>query len=298
MRATRWLVLAAAPAILGLLLVAALVLAESPQSHAARILAAVAIAAAIISALLAWSATRRLAEQLDRLADAARSASSARDDGTRREHAAEAKAGEAMELLRSAVQTIGAQLKDVQLPLHILLASPFGDLNENQEEILAAARGATDEADIQLRQLAKLVELERGDVVIVPQPMNLAELLRPALSIAEARAEKAGVHFRAHISPTAPRVIVDPVHAQEALSALLTEAVADTSPDGEVKVDAADDESLRIRIVVTHDVAPATPSLGSRLARRLIEAQHGQVHEATGQTIIELPHEQLAAVAR
>ena len=296
MRVVRWLLLAVAPAILGLLLAAALAVWEFPTAHTTRVIAALAILIAGISTLLVWRVARQVAERIDGLADAARSVSDARDDGTPRERAAEAKADEAVELLRGAIQTIGQRLNEVQLPLHILLASPFGELNENQEEILAAARNATDEADIHLRRLEKLVELERGTVVIVPQPMNLADLLRPALSIAEAHAAKANVHFRAHVSLTAPRVIVDPVHAQEALSALLTEAVKETAPESDVTVDAAEDDLGGIRIVVTHDAAPATVPLGSRLARRLMEAQHGHVREAPGRTIIEVPHERLGVV--
>ena len=45
-------------------------------------------------------------------------------------------------------------LGQVRISLHILLENRFGDLNENQEELLGAARAAADEADAELRKLA------------------------------------------------------------------------------------------------------------------------------------------------
>lgn len=230
-------------------------------------------------------------DELEAQERALRDAIDSRDDWAKRQRAAEASERESLGLLAEAVDSMGRWMKEVQLPLHILLSSPFGELNENQEEILAAARSATDAADVHLRQLAKLVELETGEVSIVPQPMNVAELLRPALAIAEARSANAHVSFRANVPQNGPRVIVDPVHAQEALSALLVEAVERTAAGGEVRVDSTDDERGCVRIVVIHGEAPATISLVHRLARRLVEAQHGELLESPGQTIISLPRE-------
>ena len=51
-----------------------------------------------------------------------------------------------------------AQLDEVRLPLHILLESRFGDLNENQEELLRDARAAADAIDVALRRLGQLAE--------------------------------------------------------------------------------------------------------------------------------------------
>ena len=201
----------------------------------------------------------------------------------------EAVAATAFELLQNAVASIGARLREVQLPLHILLSSPFGELNENQEELLAAARDATDAADLHLRQLAKLLDLERGATVMMPEPISLQDLLRPALAIAIARAAQSRIDVQVHLPESAPRVLVDAVHAQEALSAILTSLVSEIPERSAILVDAAEDESGAVRIVVNHEEVARAQSLEWRFATRLIEAQHGRVCQERGRITIELP---------
>lgn len=212
-----------------------------------------------------------------------------RGGGTRREGGADARAAAAFELLDNAIAAISARLREVQLPLHILLSSPFGELNENQEELLAAASDATDAADLHLRQVAKLLDLERGVIVMMPEPISLQDLLRPALAVAIARAKQRRIDVQVHIPDSASRVVVDPVHAQEALSAILTSLVNRIPERSAVVIDAAEDESGGARIVVNHEDMATAQSLEQRLATRLIEAQHGRVCDERGRTTIELP---------
>ncbi|HEX5408976.1 MAG TPA: hypothetical protein VFW89_04325 [Gemmatimonadaceae bacterium] len=207
-----------------------------------------------------------------------------------REGSADSRVAEAFVMLENAVEALAMRLSEVQLPLHILLSSPFGELNENQEELLAAAREATDAADLHLRQLAKLLELERGAMTMMREPIGLQDLLRPALAIAEAHAKQRRIDFQVRISGTAPRVVVDAVHAQEALSAILTSLVQRVPERSDISVDAVENESGGVRIVVNHEDAELTRSLEQRLATRLIEAQHGCVRDERRQTTIVLPH--------
>lgn len=212
-----------------------------------------------------------------------------RGGGTRREGGADARAAAAFELLDNAIAAISARLREVQLPLHILLSSPFGELNENQEELLAAASDATDAADLHLRQVAKLLDLERGVIVMMPEPISLQDLLRPALAIAIARAKQRRIDVQVHIPDSASRVVVDPVHAQEALSAILTSLVNRIPERSAVVIDSEEDESGGAQIVVSHEDMATAQSLEQRLATRLIEAQHGRVCDERGRTTIELP---------
>jgi signal transduction histidine kinase len=220
---------------------------------------------------------------------AERHAMNERGGGTMREGGADAREAAAFERLENAVTAISARLREVQLPLHILLSSPFGELNENQEELLAAASDATDAADLHLRRLAKLLDLERGAMAMMPEPISVQDLLRPALAIAVARAKQRRIDVQVHIPDSAPRVVVDPVHAQEALSAILTSLVNGVPERSAIVVDAAEDESGGARIVINHEDAAVAQSLEQRLATRLIEAQHGRVCDERGRTTIELP---------
>jgi hypothetical protein len=64
--------------------------------------------------------------------------------------------------LDALVATAAERMREVLLPLHILLENRFGDLNENQEEMLEAARRSADAADAALRHARRVVERARG----------------------------------------------------------------------------------------------------------------------------------------
>jgi signal transduction histidine kinase len=246
------------------------------------------------------------ADELDdieaRVAGLSTAVERAREEALRQEKEAVDRAQEIEELLQGVTERFAARTQEVQLPLHILLSSPFGDLNENQEEMLGAAMSAVDAIDTELRELQKLVQLNRGELSIVTQPMNLSELLRPTLAIAAARAEVAHVQLRPFVSDTAPRAIVDAVHAQEAMTSILTDAIAHTAEGGDVDVNAGEDDHGRIRISITRRPmiagAATTVPLELRLARRLLEAQGCSVTNDAAVTVVEMPSETASPVTR
>jgi signal transduction histidine kinase len=216
-----------------------------------------------------------------------------------RERPAEERAATYARLLEEVLRIVPARLEESQLPLHILLESPFGELNENQEELLGAALNAIQAADIEVRQLRKLIDLERGRVSFVKQPMGVAELLRAPLAIAAARAEKAGVSHRWSVPIELPRVLVDPTHMSEALTTVLGLAIGRTPAGGALLVEARETEgSERVSISITHgngahaDGANDSAADGL-LARRTIELQGGTITDGTQRTVIELPAERL-----
>ena len=227
----------------------------------------------------------------------------AREDAQRHEREAVEHAREIEGMLQAVTTRFAARAQEAQLPLHILLSSPFGELNENQEEMLGAAMSAVDAIDSEVRELRKLVQLNRGELSLVTQPTNLAELLRPTLAIATARAETAQVQLRPMISDTTPRVIVDAVHAQEALTSILTDAIVHTEKGGDVDVEGSEGDRSRVRIRIvrrppsTAAAADAMP-LEMRLARRLLEAQGCSVRSDGPVTIVELPAESASHVQR
>ena len=210
-----------------------------------------------------------------------------------RELEASDRGASAATLLRDTLDEVTARLEEVQLPLHILLASPFGELNENQEEMLDAAHTAADAADQRVRQLRKLIALDAdGGPPPRPQPTALRELLRAPLAIAEARAAAARVVLRVTLAEAPRRVLADPTQTQEALTALLADAVANAPAGGEVVVDAGDDDAGGSRIVVGAGGGARPEDVAVRLARRLIERQGGRLVRAGGRTELTLPAEE------
>jgi signal transduction histidine kinase len=248
----------------------------------------------------------RDADELDRIEATVAGLSSAvvraREDALRQDREALERAREIEALLQAVTARFAARTQEAQLPLHILLSSPFGSLNENQEEMLGAAMSAVDLIDTDVRDLQKLLQLHRGELSIVTQPMNLAELLRPTLAIAAARAESAHVQLRHVVSDTAPRAIVDAVHAQEAMTSILTDAIAHTASGGDVDVDAGEGDRSRLRVSITRRPVLAgaadAVSLEMRLARRLLEAQGCSFTSDGAVTVVDMPSETASHVAR
>lgn len=219
----------------------------------------------------------------------------ARADGERRAKEAESREAEYTAVLDEVARLLASRLENAALPLHVLLSSPFGSLNENQEEMLTAAQSALDDADMEIRRLRSLLALDRGALTVTRQPMSLSELLKPALATAQARGRDAHVTVQPTTSSTAPRVAVDPMQVQAALTTIFVHAVARAPLGGEITIIAEEGEEGRIRITVRSSngagTAPDEPSLELKLARRLILLQHGTLDESSGQTIIGLPAE-------
>ena len=222
----------------------------------------------------------------------------ARDEAIRKEREAMARAEEYQSILADVMDLMAARLQDAELPLHVLLSSPFGALNENQEELLSAAQSAIGVADSEVRNLKQLIELDRGAVPVRLQPVNLAELLRPALAIASAHARRAHVDLQADVSDSAARVIVDPIQVQEALTAILDWAVSSATSDSPLIVRAADDDSGVIGVRVSHTTISGDARLPVTMliASRLIAMQRGTVTRGTGSLTVQLPSETMPSL--
>jgi hypothetical protein len=307
MRVGQRLFLAVLPAILGVFTVAALAYFGQYARSAPAALIVIAIVVSLASLIVAWHNTRYVAQRIEQLASEARQNRSAHTDELDDiEHAvretraqAEQRTATYLRLLDEVLRVVPARLEESQLPLHILLDSPFGELNENQEELLGAAQAAVEVADLEVRRLGKLLELERGAVKFVIQPVGVTELLRAPLAIAAARAEKHGVGHEWHVPTTMPRVLVDLSHMQEALTSALGHAI-DRSTEGERVVlnvgESADGSHVQLN--VTHGAKGRAFSCDDLLSQRTIELQGGSLRDDDGSTMIELSAEQLNGLSR
>jgi len=312
MRVGTRLLLAVVPAVIGIAAVAGLAYWGQYAHEAPAVVVVIAAIGAVASLLLAWQNTRYVARRVERIA--AKSASSGRGGGdeleriersvggleeavdaerargAEREAAAARRAAAYQAHLSEILASTGDAVQAVQLPLHILLDSPFGALNENQEEMLEAARAAAEQLDVRLRQARKLLDVERGAVAVRVRPIGLPELMRPALAIAEARAAKRGVTFESAVSPVAPRALVDPMHAQEAVTLALGEAIERAAPGSTLRADAeaSGDHAVSIRV---RGAGAISGSIPLELAEALLRAQHGTLRREDDGLTIELPAE-------
>ena len=94
------------------------------------------------------------------------------------------------------------RLEEVRLPLHILLENRFGDLNENQEEMLGAARAAAEATDADVVALRTIAELDLGTRTLRRDRILPGDMIRALVPTLQADSRK-GRRYAA--APTSSR---------------------------------------------------------------------------------------------
>ena len=191
-------------------------------------------------------------------------------------------------LLADATGDAMKQLDEARLPLHILLDNKFGDLNENQEEMLAAARSAVEQADLRLRRLREIVDIDAGRVPLRKDAVRTGDLITSLLPGLNAQGQEAGVEVTADLAPALPRVTGDRAKLQEACGLLLSERVRGLPPGSRVSISAEPSGDV-VKIDVKHPGGVEGTGADTALARRLIAAIGGTVEDHDGITTITLP---------
>jgi signal transduction histidine kinase len=227
-------------------------------------------------------------DAIERVVDRHASAlAKAEADRVRAEETASARIREHGELLAQVTAAVSHALDEIRLPLHILLENRFGDLNENQEEMLVSARAAAESSSADLRRLAELADLDRGQLVLRRDRVHLADVIESLKPTLESEAARAGVRIETSVAPALPPMLADRGRLQEALALVLADCVRRTSRGGTVRI-AVEGVGGALRMDVTHG-APSAADLGSALAERLVDAHGGRVERSDGRTIITVP---------
>jgi two-component system sensor histidine kinase KdpD len=266
--------------VLGLFTVAGLAYWGHMYRSAPQWAIAIAAVAALGSLLLAWGNLRHVAQLSGAVTEA-------EADSRRRELAASERVQEYAALLAETSSALARQVDEIRLPLHILLANHFGDLNENQEEMLAAAKSAAEAAAVELERLKEIADLDRGALRLRREPIRIATLLDGLRPILQADAERTRVTVVIDVDPRLPRVAGDRVRLQEALAILLRHAVRQAVPGTKLLIAAACDGSdVSIDL---GDAAATTLDADVALARRVILAHGGRLEPRAGGTRLRLP---------
>ncbi|MEP6621120.1 MAG: hypothetical protein ABJE47_17470 [bacterium] len=190
-------------------------------------------------------------------------------------------------LLASVADASAKRIEEVRLPLHILLENHFGDLNENQEEMLGAARTAAEAADADMLLLRQIAAFDLGDRLMRRdriKPSDLLDALRPML-IAAAEHNNGTVEF--DVAPLLPAVIGDRAMLHDALVTLVRGAVECAAHGATTRVGAERHEG-DIRFSV-HGGGVAPPSVRWVAGVRVIQAHGGSVGRTENEEWIDLP---------
>lgn len=190
-------------------------------------------------------------------------------------------------LLAETASAVSHQLDEVRLPIHILLENHFGQLNENQEEMLAAAGAAAEAAGIELSRLREIAELDRGALDFRRDRVRVGDLLQALTPQLEADGERAGVRVTIDVPPGLPCVAGDRLRLQEALELLLRHLVRHALPGNVVTIGAGQD-GKEIAIDVAGGPAPMLDA-NVALAQRIVLAHGGRMDARDGRMRVVLP---------
>lgn len=221
---------------------------------------------------------------VDRLSSAVELAEADKAD---RERRFEQRARDYALLLASVADASARRLEEVRLPLHILLDNHFGELNENQEEMLGAARAAAESADADMVSLGQIAELDLGSRPLRRdrvKPSDLVEAMRPMLL---SSAESARATLELDVTPLLPSLVGDRARLQDALVTLLRGAIEHAIPESRLRLEVhGDGRSIRFTMSGGGE-APA--SVRWAVAARVVQVHGGTVERRADGVTIGLP---------
>jgi signal transduction histidine kinase len=306
MKVSQRLFLGVIPSVVGLFTVAGLAYWGQYAHTAPQLVVWAAGAATVLSLVVAWWNTRYVAHRVERLASTkggdgeadeldviqqrvellGEAATAAKADAARAAEDAGRRNIEYATLLAEAATSASKQLAEARLSLHVLQDNHFGELNDNQEEMIAAAREATEAAEVELNHLREIADIDRGALALRRDLVKPGEIIRSLLPLLNAQATKQGVRILSELEPALPRVVGDRGRLQDALGLILKDAVRYAVPSTSVSVHASS-QPTTVTIVVNHS-SPHSYTGDVALADRLIRAQGGSVTHTGDATTIAL----------
>ncbi len=309
------LLLGIAPALLAVVLVLGLAYYGEIGRQAPGYVVTGSFILACLSLYVTWSNTRYLAARIRRLAGgvdpAGADAAIPEDDELGRIEQVVGKLGTALAdseaerrrmlmvheanqreqatILGATVRDTMARLDDIRLPLHILIDAPFGELNENQEELIETARTAADALDAALRRLTTICDVDRGAVSVLLERISVNEVIRGVVPMLRASAERRNLQLDVTLDPSMPRVAADRARLAEALALLGNEAAWNAREGAEPQISTGARESY-----VWVAMSPMNSAVNAGrpehvVATRLITVQGGTVITDGEQLEIRLP---------
>lgn len=210
-----------------------------------------------------------------------------------RERAAAARLHEAGALIRATAADLGGRLDEVRLPIHILLENRFGDLNENQEEMLGVARAATDTAAEGVRRAITVLAAEDGVLALRRDRIHGGELADGLVIRMRTAAEARHVRLEAVVEAPLPSLSGDRMQLQEALKALFVSAVMQATDGSSAALRVwGGDGSLRLTL---RYVGASIAGMPVRYGEALVAAHDGAVSVLAGEVSVRLPVAVMAA---
>jgi two-component system, NtrC family, sensor histidine kinase KinB len=209
---------------------------------------------------------------------------------------------EQLELKRSVIATVSHQLKtpltSLRMSIHLLLEERVGNLNEQQSDLLFAARDESERLVHILDDLLNLNQIESGKANLNVYPLSPSRIGSEGIELFALHARDHGVTLVNTIDEGLPDIIADPERIRHVFANLLSNALRFTLPGGTVTLRAVEEhDDIRFSIEDTGEGiakehlahlfeqfyrVPGQPAesgigLGLSIVKEIVEAHGGRV---------------------
>ena len=189
--------------------------------------------------------------------------------------------------LAAAATSAERSLDDARIPIHILLTAQFGELNDNQEEMLRDAATALDNIAEELRALRDIADADRAVAGARRDVVRIGEIVRALQPELLAQAAHAGVSLVVNVTPGLPSTVGAFAQLRDAIRLTLADDIRYAIPGSTVTIDAvATAEEIRITACCG---AARSVSVSLLLAERLLSGQGARLEQGDGLTTIAVP---------
>ncbi|BAU14430.1 sensor histidine kinase/response regulator [Leptolyngbya sp. NIES-3755] len=133
------------------------------------------------------------------------------------------------DLLNTITHDLRAPLTTIKVALQLMDAMP-----ENRRQYVEIALNACDQGDELIQNLLDLYQLESGETLALPEPLNLRELLRKTTDAFQVRTRDCQQLLKVNLPETLPVIVADGVSLRRILVELLNNACKYTRSGGEI----------------------------------------------------------------
>jgi hypothetical protein len=189
--------------------------------------------------------------------------------------------------LAAAATSAERSLDNARIPLHILLTAQFGELNDNQEEMLRDAAAALDDIAEELRALRDIAGADRAAASARRDIVRIGEIVRALQPELLAQASRSDVSLTINIAPALPSTTGAFTQLRDAIRLTLADDIRYAIPGSTVTIDAvATTDEIRITSCCG---AARSVSVSLLLAERLLIGQGARLEQGDGRTTIAIP---------
>lgn len=189
--------------------------------------------------------------------------------------------------LAASAKSAERSLGDARIPIHILLTAQFGELNDNQEEMLRDAASALDRIAEELRALREIAGADGTVAGTRRGIVRIGDILRALQPELLAQASRADVSLMVDIAPGLPSAIGAVTQLRDAIRLALADEIRYAIPGSTVTIAAiASADEIQITSCCG---ASRSVSVSLLLAERLLSGQGARLEQADGKTTIAIP---------